>query len=300
MTRILVAEDEMVNRMIIEENLSGLDLELDMVEDGEAAWESLQQKDYDLLVLDRLMPRLDGLTLLRRVKDDARWRATPVIMQTAANSQQEVLEGVQAGAFHYLTKPYEPTVLRMLVRTLVADIQDKARLRQARERLHATLGLFVRGEVRFRTLEEARSIAAAMASVCGESAPTAEMGLLELLINAVEHGNLGITYKEKSQLKLSGTWELEIERRLQSEPWAGNVAHIAFERHAHEVEFTISDQGSGFAWQNFLEIDPARVYDLHGRGIAMAKMLSFAAVEYRGCGNVVLARVPLGSSPPPQ
>lgn len=296
MTRILVAEDEIVNRMIIEENLSGLDIEMDMVEDGEAAWEALQEKEYDLLVLDRLMPRLDGLTLLRRVKEDPRWRSTPVIMQTAASSQQEVLEGVQAGAFHYLTKPYEPTVLRMLVRTIVADIQDKARLSVARERLHATLGLFVRGEVQFRTLNEARSIAAAMASVCGDSAQTAEMGLLELLINAVEHGNLGITYKEKSELKLSGTWELEIERRLLVAPWLAKVASIAFERHADEVEFTITDQGAGFDWSNFLEIDPARVYDLHGRGIAMAKMLSFASVEYRGAGNVVVARVPLQAS----
>lgn len=45
---------------------------------------------------------------------------------------------------------------------------------------------------------------------------------------------------------------------------------------------TITDQGEGFAWERYLEMDPSRAFDTHGRGIAMARMISFDSVEYRG------------------
>jgi hypothetical protein len=112
------------------------------------------------------------------------------------------------------------------------------------------------------------------------------------MVNAVEHGNLGVTYQEKAQLKWEGDWEGEIARRLTLPEYSDRVATIRVERLAAEtVRFTISDEGAGFDWQKFLTFDPDRAYDPNGRGIAMAKMLSFASLEYQGLGNVVVATV---------
>ena len=289
MIKILAVDDEPINQMIMAECLADDAYQIDLADDGDAAWALMQEKDYDLLILDRIMPNLDGLSLLKRAKADARWATVPVIMQTAAASQQQVREGIEAGAYYYLTKPYQSKVLRMLVGSVVADIREKNRLKEAGTHLHTTLRLLDRGEFTFRTLDEARSIAAGISALC-QTGDSAGMGLLELLVNAVEHGNLGITYAEKTQLRVSGQWEAEIARRLSCEPWTKRCAQLAFRRENDEIEFTITDQGAGFDWRPFLGFAPERAFDPNGRGIAMAKMIGFVSLEYQGNGNCVVVR----------
>ena len=288
MTRILVVDDEEINLMIIEEMLKPCGYETELAEDGEAAWALMEKHHYDLLVIDRMMPKLDGLSLLKRAKADPRWKNIPVIMQTAASSQEEVAEGIEAGAYFYLTKPYEPKALQKLVETVVFEINERQRLQDDIHQVENTLANFKRGELHFRTLAEARCIASVVARLCAESNSVA-MGLLELLVNAVEHGNLGITYQEKSDLRQNGNWESEVNQRLGLPPWNTRTAKLIFERGDDMVEFKIMDEGSGFDWQKYLSFAPERVFDLHGRGIAMAGMVSFASIEYQGNGNTVVA-----------
>ena len=289
MIKILAVDDEPINQMIIAECLAEDSYQIDLADDGDAAWQLMQEKDYDLLILDRIMPNLDGLSLLKRAKADARWAAVPVIMQTAAASEHQVREGIEAGAYYYLTKPYQSKVLRILVGAAVADIREKKRLKEAGTHLHTTLRLLDRGEFTFRSLDEARSIAAGISALC-QTGDSAGMGLLELLVNAVEHGNLGISYAEKTQLRVSGQWEAEIARRLSCDPWAKRCAQLAFRRENDEIEFTITDQGAGFDWRPFLGFAPERAFDPNGRGIAMAKMIGFISLEYLGNGNCVVVR----------
>jgi CheY-like chemotaxis protein/anti-sigma regulatory factor (Ser/Thr protein kinase) len=290
MIRLLAVDDEPINLAIIAECLSEDGYQLDEAGDGEEAWALMLEKRYDLLVLDRMMPRLDGLSLLKRIKADARWSGMPVIMQTAAATQQEVREGLEAGAYYYLTKPYEPEALRALVNTVIADLAERDRLREASSHMQTTISLLDHGEFSFRTIEEARGLAAALANLCRDG-NTSAMGLVELLVNAVEHGNLAITYAEKSQLRQSYGWEDEVARRLTVEPYCHRRGRIALRRDGQEIEFTVTDQGAGFDWKPYLALDPDRAYDLNGRGIAMAKMLGFTSLEYQGAGNVVVARV---------
>jgi len=111
------------------------------------------------------------------------------------------------------------------------------------------------------------------------------------MINAVEHGNLGITYEEKSHLTGQGTWEQQVEHRLAQSEYMDKIAVVQLQRDEQETRVTITDQGAGFDWQNYLEMDPARAFDTHGRGIAMANALSFDHLEYQGRGNRVLVSV---------
>ena len=82
--KLMVVDDEPFNLEIIAEHLDGAGYELVTANDGQEAWDLLEhagEDEFDALILDRMMPRMDGLTLLKRVKQEARFRQVPVIMQ---------------------------------------------------------------------------------------------------------------------------------------------------------------------------------------------------------------------------
>lgn len=290
--RVLVVDDEQLNLFIIEEFLDQEDVELELHSNPLAAWESLSAPDssFSLVVLDRMMPELDGMELLRRMKREARFADIPVIMQTAASSPDQVREGLEAGAYYYLTKPYEPEALISIVRAALDDRRGRRLLRNRAAHLEEAQRLVRSVEYRFVTLEDVASLVPVLAAMCPQPDVVAP-GLSDLMVNAVEHGNLGVTYQEKSLLKWEGDWEQEIARRLALPQFSSRFATVRAERLDDALVFTIADQGDGFEWQRFLTFDPERAFDPNGRGIAMARMMSFASLDYQGKGNVVVARV---------
>ncbi|MBL8404470.1 MAG: response regulator [Dechloromonas sp.] len=292
--RVLVVDDEQLNLFIIEEFLEQEDIELEMHSNPVDAWSSLSAPDsnFSLVVLDRMMPELDGMELLRRMKREARFGDVPVIMQTAASSPDQVREGLEAGAYYYLTKPYEPEALISIVRAALEDRRGRRQLRSRAARLEEAQALIRNVEYSFVTLDDIASLVPVLADMCPVPDVVAP-GLSDLMVNAVEHGNLGVSYQEKSLLKWEGDWEGEIQRRLALPQFLGRFATVRVERDARSLTFTITDQGAGFVWDKFLSFDPDRAFDPNGRGIAMARMMSFASLEYQGKGNVVVARVSL-------
>ena len=144
-----------------------------------------------------------------------------------------------------------------------------------------------------RTLQEAKNLAVLLAKICHDPERRG-LGFLEILLNAIEHGNLGIGYKEKSALIARGMWEEEIKRRLRMPEHQGKVVEVTVERLQAATRVVVRDQGNGFDWKNYLQFDPKRVTHTHGRGIAMAKLISFDTLEYRGCGNEVCMTVQRG------
>lgn len=117
------------------------------------------------------------------------------------------------------------------------------------------------------------------------------VGLTELLVNAVEHGNLGLSYEDKKRLRLKNTWEAEVARRQSLPEYGARTVRVWVARHPNRIEFMIADEGAGFDWKRYLEFDPERMTDPNGRGIAMARMLSFSGIEFIGAGNSVVATI---------
>lgn len=113
------------------------------------------------------------------------------------------------------------------------------------------------------------------------------LGIHEIIINAVEHGNLGISYYEKSDLIESGRWMEEVEERLTQEHFMYKEVEIEFLIDNSEIKLRVKDQGEGFNWNEYMEISGVRARDKHGRGIALSKELSFDRLHYMGCGNEV-------------
>jgi len=289
-THILIVDDEELNLEIISEYLSE-DYKTSTAEDGLIAWEMLEKDPdiYDVILLDRMMPNMNGMEVLEKIKLHPVLKYCPVIFQTAKASVSDISEGLNAGAFYYLTKPFEEEVLLSVVNTAV---NDRIRIKEMQDTLSQTkltMGMLNSALFEFKNLDEARSIASLVSNACPEPEKVV-MGLTELLVNAIEHGNLGITYDEKSELNVNGTWLKEISSRLLLEQNINKIATLNFQRYANRIEITVIDQGEGFNWESYLDFDPGRVMDNHGRGIAVANKLSFSAVEYRGKGNEVCAK----------
>lgn len=298
MFKLLAVDDEPINLELLRATLENIDCTVDLVADGRLVMDKLRAENYDLILLDRMMPVVDGISLLRDIKRHELWRRIPVIMQTAATRPDQVKEGLEAGAYYYLTKPFEPAALRILVRTVLADVAERRRLREScrhEEMLRTTLLLATTGEFRFRTLDEARALATGLAMLCPDP-QRALLGLSELLVNAIEHGNLGIGYRTKNELVREDRWVQEIERRYQLPELRDRRALVSLDRASEAIRFVIRDEGEGFDWQPYESLDPERAFDPHGRGIAMARMFGFDQVAYSGTGNTVTASFSLADS----
>jgi CheY-like chemotaxis protein/anti-sigma regulatory factor (Ser/Thr protein kinase) len=290
-TLLLVDDDEFI-RSLTQEVLEQCGYGVEAAEDGMAAWEMMDKAPsrFDLVLLDKQMPRLDGIALLKRIKADARFRELPVIMLTGDNRQQDILEGLAEGAYYYLTKPSTEEVLKLVIKNALDEWRQKRDLRALLGQQRNNLNLIHHAEFCYRSLPEARDLALLLADASQDPARTLN-GYSELLINAVEHGNLSISYSEKSALLREGRWAEEVEARLQHPDYADRLVIVTLEKMLDANRVTITDQGNGFDWQTYMEFNPERVFDLHGRGIAMSKAISFDSLDYLGNGNCVVTTV---------
>ena len=285
---VLVVDDEPFNIEIIEEYLEGEGYTLFTAEDGEDAWQQLEidPEKFDVVLLDRMMPKLDGMEVLCRIKNHRRLKSIPVILQTAKASQQNIIEGMNSGAYYYLTKPFDDEMLRSTVRTAIEDKKRYDLLTSELEESVRGLATLQDAFFEFQTIDEANDLAKVLANACA-SPNKVVTGISELLINAVEHGNLGIRYEDKSRLVRKGGWQDEVKKRLQAPENRDKKVLVSFKREGPINKIVIEDEGSGFEWKKYLTLDPHRAFDSHGRGIAMAKIMSVDEINYQGCGNKV-------------
>jgi anti-sigma regulatory factor (Ser/Thr protein kinase) len=239
-----------------------------------------------------MMPGMNGLEVMTELKADENFKWIPVVMQTSAASPSEMCEGMEAGVFFYLTKPFDQKVL---IRMVSAAVEEGLKWQSLALNLRVqvkTIGCLQQGRFRVQTIEEAYDLALLVAQACPNPEKVA-FGLNELIVNGVEHGNLQIGYEEKTKLQETDQWEDEIGRRQMSPEHAHKFVEVTFERYPDRIHLTVTDQGLGFNWSDYQEIKPERLLESHGRGIAMAKALSFDHLEYVGTGNRVFCVVKL-------
>ncbi|MBF0628632.1 MAG: response regulator [Magnetococcales bacterium] len=292
---ILVVDDDIINRKILVANLLEAGYRAHTANDGNEAWNRLSKhpETYSAVLLDRIMPEMDGMEVLTRIKAHPILQGVPVIMQTSMSTETDTLEGIQAGAFYYLTKPFDHRTVLAIIRAAVDDCARHQALRHAVIQTQDALAMIWEGEFRLRTLNEAKTLATSLAHIC-PNPDQVVMGLSELLINAVEHGNLGITYEEKSRAMATfDGLDILVEERLALPENVDKMVRVFIERLPGEIRFRIVDQGQGFDWHLFETLRPERAFDPHGRGIAMARMFSFDEIEFRDPGNEVIGIVRL-------
>lgn len=118
MPKILIVDDEPLIRELIREHLQHAEFECEEATDGSAALARLTTGEYDLVILDIMMPFMDGMTCLREMR--ARRLRTPVIMLTARGEEYDKLAGLESGADDYVVKPFSPRELVARVRAVLS------------------------------------------------------------------------------------------------------------------------------------------------------------------------------------
>jgi len=118
-SHILVVDDTALNRQFLKDELEGEGYLTSMAEDGEQALAIVAENPPDLILLDVMMPKLDGYEVCRRLKSDERTILIPVVIVTALTATQERIKGIEVGADDFLSKPYNRLELLTRVRSLL-------------------------------------------------------------------------------------------------------------------------------------------------------------------------------------
>ena len=126
---------------------------------------------------------------------------------------------------------------------------------------------------------------------CFNDPEKALVGIYELLVNAIEHGNLEIGYEKKSELLQNGVWRQEVQQRLSLPEYKSRTVEATVTRKENGIYVVVKDEGRGFPWRQYLRVDAARATNLNGRGIAKANHLCFDKLSFNEIGNHVVGFV---------
>jgi two-component system OmpR family response regulator len=115
--RILLVEDEKTFGSVLRDYLSLNDLEITWCEDGISGYETFVKEEFDLCIVDVMMPKKDGFTLVEEIRQKN--KKVPVIFLTAKSLKQDVLKGYKIGADDYITKPFDTEVLLLKIKAIL-------------------------------------------------------------------------------------------------------------------------------------------------------------------------------------
>lgn len=123
MKRILLVEDNREVAGILFDYFECMDMELDYADNGELGLQLAMENHFDIIILDLMLPRMDGLTVCNKLRDSG--NTTPVLMLTALDNKQDMLKGFEHGADDYLTKPFDLEILEARMNALIRRYHGK-------------------------------------------------------------------------------------------------------------------------------------------------------------------------------
>jgi CheY-like chemotaxis protein/anti-sigma regulatory factor (Ser/Thr protein kinase) len=290
--KILAIDDEPNNLRALRLDLEDENYEVLTAKGGEEGWKILQdnKENINLILLDRMMPNMNGIEFMAKLRTNEKLSNIPVIMQTAAAEKEQIIEGIQAGAYYYIVKPYDKGVMLSIVKAAIENYGQYTKITQELQQFKNRLHIIKDCNFEIRTINDAEYLATFLANFFPDPERVV-LGISELLINAIEHGNLGISYEDKAELNYNGTWLQEVEYRLTLPENKNKRVLTKYEKSNNEITLTITDEGAGFDWQDFMDISPERATHPHGRGIAMSRIISFDSIKYIGNGNKVVCKI---------
>lgn len=259
-------------------------------ESGEAvAAAAVALGDDPHVLIFQVGPGEDVGLRMREMRDALNLPCLPVITVGDVPSGASIV----GGALHHLPDIGDGESLRAAVTSAAKAALDLKRVDEELTARSRAVGLIVSAEFHFRTPRDANDLAIVL-SPAGPQPARLALGLLELMLNAVEHGNLGIGGVEKDRLRGLGGFQEEVERRLALPENADKRATLTVLRRPDGISYTIEDMGVGFDWKA-QEEGGHDLPAISGRGILLARSCAFDKVEYRGRGNRVVATI----QPPP-
>ncbi|WP_135076559.1 ATP-binding protein [Terasakiella sp. SH-1] len=173
---------------------------------------------------------------------------------------------------------------------VLSYVLSHARRRNIREMmLNAVEGIshLNSGEFVFKNFEEAQALARLLSSLSPDK-KILRLGMMELFVNAIEHGNLEITHEEKIDLRNQGRWVEEIEKRQEDAVFRERCASLKLKRDNDRLYLRLEDEGQGFDWEKVMKAMQEKAnLTKSGRGIVIVQKSGLENISYIGKGNIV-------------
>lgn len=294
--KILLVDDDEITLTLLENILRHAGFEVLTSADGQEGLRRFIESAPELVITDIQMPNMDGLQLLHAIRE--RSAQTIVIMNTALGSEQYAVQALREHANDYLSKPVNAQVLLGLIHKYAAALADGLRDRQVSRFVdHRELAMTLDNNLQLAPDISGFLADQAVGVLSPDDLPMIRMALLELITNAIEHGNMGISKSMKSALLQNGNDYLAfLEQRMSDPELSRRRVRVQTRIERAFCEWVITDEGEGFDWRALpREFTPDILFATHGRGVLLSR-LQFDEMEYLGAGNIV--RVLKRTGPP--
>jgi DNA-binding response OmpR family regulator len=247
---------------------------------------------YSAYLFDDHQQTEQNLNLLQILKADSQYAIVPAIFQTDSRHSQEIELSLANGAYFFLLKPFTKDLLFSVLKAALKGFTNHQELTSRVADIENIRTMIDQAQFHIRTIQDAKSLSSVLAYMTPNPRES-RVGLFELMVNAIEHGNLKISYQEKTKLIQQNILQKEILKRLTLPENHKKLVTVLFNRTPQQLEFTITDTGNGFDYLPYLEFSVERAMDNHGRGILIANKLSFDELEYLNNGSKVTGRINL-------
>ncbi|MBP5503852.1 MAG: response regulator [Bacteroidales bacterium] len=287
--KVLIVEDDFISRNYLHDLVKYSGYDCKTAKNAADGFDMYLNYRPDVIVCNIVMPGISGLEFLQKIR--AIDRNTIIIMITSVCSERLAVDALRLGANDYLRKPVQDNDLIPALKRAGSHIELDDENSQK-------YGVIDSGKIIMKFDTDINAPRLIVDRLMEEIAPdyfeddaraNIEIGLSELVTNAIEHGNLDITFEEKSEMLKNFTLEDLYSKRMKNKKLADRKVTVEYSFSPSKCEWTITDEGNGFDPSAIPDpSSPENIECLNGRGIFFSKRL-FDSVEYIGKGNIVRA-----------
>jgi DNA-binding response OmpR family regulator len=283
--RVLIVDDEVILRNLLVRYMSKEGFEPIEAADGESAVELYRITKPACVVSDVVMPKMDGIDLLTKIR-----KIDPqavIILMTGFGNEDVLLHALRGGAANFFKKPFN---FQELLDCIKSIIKHKAEIDEANffsDALVEETKVFEIETRKANIFPVINQISIHLRNIFPESEIiNLKIGIEEMLANAVEHGNLRITYEEKNRAIEQGKLGLLIQERIKENNNGLKKIFVQSRLTQNNLKVVVTDEGEGFDWHVIPDPREANFLAYNGRGIFLTKIF-YDSVIFNTKGNEV-------------